>query len=44
MDTDRMSATIIGVLFIVATVSAFGAILYDPILKNPRYPIKGPTR
>ena len=35
MDTDRMSATIIGVLFIVATVAAFGTVLYDPILKNP---------
>ena len=44
MDTDRISATIIGVLFIVATVSAFGAILYDPILKNPHYLVKGPTR
>ncbi len=44
MDTDRMSATIIGVLFIVATVAAFGAVLYDPILKNPHYLIKGPTR
>ncbi|MCH7610928.1 MAG: DUF4386 domain-containing protein [Chloroflexi bacterium] len=44
MDTNRMSAMIIGVLFIVATVSAFGAVLYDPILKNPHYLVKGPTR
>ena len=44
MDTDRMSAMIIGVLFIVATVSAFGAVLYHPILKNPHYLVKGPTR
>lgn len=44
MDSSRMSAMIIGVLFIVATVSAIGAVLYDPIFKNPYYLIKGPTR
>ena len=44
MDTNRMSAMIIGILFIVATVSAFGAVLYGPILKNPHYLVKGPTR
>ena len=44
MDTSRMSAMIIGVLFIVATVSAIGAVLYNPILKNPYYLVKGPTR
>jgi len=40
-----MNAIVIGILFIVATVSAIGAVLlYNPILKNPYYLIKGPTR
>ena len=44
MGADRMSAMVIGVLFIVATVSAIGAVLYYPILSNLDYLINGPTR
>jgi hypothetical protein len=42
MNSNRKSAIIVGVLFIIAAVMAiFGLHLYDPILKGPDYLIKG---
>jgi hypothetical protein len=42
MNNNRKSAIIVGVLFILATVTAIiGLILYDPILNGPDYLIKG---
>jgi hypothetical protein len=42
MNPNRKSAIIVGVLFILATVSAIiGLLLYDPILNNSDYLIKG---
>lgn len=41
MKTNRTSANLAGVLFIIATVAAIiGALLYHPILKDPAYIIK----
>ena len=48
MNSNKKAAKIVGVLFILAAVSAImGLILYDPILNDPDYLIKGanmPTR
>ena len=42
MNSDRKNAIIVGVLFILATVTAIiGLVLYDPILNDPDYLIKG---
>ncbi|NEW09323.1 DUF4386 domain-containing protein [Paenibacillus sp. SYP-B3998] len=42
MNTHKKTAIIVGVLFILATVSSIiGLILYDPILNDPDYLIKG---
>ena len=42
MFSDKMKAKIIGILFIAAAVTAIiGLVLYDPILNNPDYLIKG---
>ncbi|MGF7050567.1 hypothetical protein J2T13_005117 [Paenibacillus sp. DS2015] len=42
MSNNRKSAIIVGVLFILAAVSAIiGLLLYDPILNGPDYLIKG---
>lgn len=42
MNTNKKTAIVVGVLFILATVSAIiGLLLYDPILNTPDYLIKG---
>ena len=42
MNSTKKAAKIVGVLFILAAVTAVaGLILYDPILKGPDYLIKG---
>jgi hypothetical protein len=42
MNSNRRTAIIVGVLFILATVSSIiGFLLYDPILNDPDYLIKG---
>ncbi|MBD0380915.1 DUF4386 domain-containing protein [Paenibacillus sedimenti] len=42
MNTNRKSAIIVGVLFILAAVTAIiGLLLYDPILNGPDYLMKG---
>lgn len=42
MNTNKKSALIVGILFILAAVTAIiGLILYDPILNGPDYLIKG---
>jgi hypothetical protein len=42
MNSNKKAAKIVGVLFILAAVTAIiGLILYDPILKGPDYLIKG---
>lgn len=45
MNSNRKNATIIGILFIAATVfSILGLVSYGPILNNPEYLMAGPTR
>ena len=42
MYTNRQSAALVGVLFILATVSAIlGLLLYQPILTGPDYLVNG---
>lgn len=42
MNTNRQSAALVGVLFIIATVSAIlGLLLYQPILSGPDYLVNG---
>ncbi|QJD85957.1 hypothetical protein [Cohnella herbarum] len=42
MNSNKVAAKIVGVLFILAAVSSIiGLSLYDPILKGPDYLIKG---
>ena len=44
VNSNKKSARIVGVLFITATVSAILAlVLYQPILSDPDYIIKGPA-
>lgn len=44
MQSDQKNAALIGMLFIVAAVTAImGYLLYDPVLGHPNYILNGPT-